>query len=91
MHKGIPGYHTPDENVVTARRNTLKPPRDFATSPAMNILKSVPDTRLRSMAGKTVKLETTEHDDEGNEVTTHFQHHISPDAVHHEMKWRNLI
>lgn len=87
MGNGIMGYYPSNENQVTARRPNLKPPRGGGK----DILMGVPDARLQSLAGRSLELEATEHDDDGNPVTRTIKHDITHDDIHHEMKWRNLI
>ena len=87
MANGIKGYYPSDENRVTARRPALKPPRGGGK----DILMSVPDSRLQSLAGQSLEMEATEHDDDGQPVTRKIRHDITYDDIHHEMKWRNLI
>lgn len=76
----------PRDMRVSPRLGHLKPPRG-----GKDVLRSVPDAHLRSLAGQKIEFESTEYDDDGNEVRGIQQHHITPDDIHHELKWRNLI
>ena len=91
MGKGITGQRRPDMSV-TARRPNLRPTRGESSE----ILKSVPDSILRTLGGTHLEREVTRNgwDDEAGEelsMPATERTFISHDMVHHEMKWRNLI
>lgn len=92
MTKGIKGSRKPDM-TVTARRPALRPSRGEGSG---DLLKSVPDSILRTLGGTHLEREATEQhwDDDAQDyvsVPSIKREFITHDMVHHEMKWRNLI
>lgn len=87
MTKGITGSRKPDMMQVTARRPNLR------NNGSHDILKSVPDDMLHSLKGTHLEREVQEGswgDEEESQPTTQ-RVFITPDMVHNELKWRNLI
>lgn len=92
MANGITGRRKPDM-TVTARRPALKPSRGEGSG---DLLKSVPDSILRTLGGTHLEREVTHNrwDDEAGDyvaIPSTQREFITHEMVHHEMKWRNLI
>lgn len=77
--------------TVSARRDHLRPTRGEGSG---DLLRSVPDSILRTLGGSHIEREVSSTgwgDDDDETPSKTEKVFVSPDMVHHEMKWRGLL